>query len=68
MVNEILKLGVPIKHNIYKVRFSVILIVVGGISNIFLIGMISDALQSSNGQQSIRPVLFILALVLAFFS
>ena len=61
------KLGIPIKKNIYAVLFGVLLIIGAGITNILIIGLISDALQSGHVQDSINPFLFISVLLLAFF-
>jgi len=67
MEGQLLKLGIPIKKNIYQIFFGILLIISGGIANIFLIGMISDALQADGGQHLIDPSLFVLGLLLAFF-
>lgn len=67
MIDQFEKLGVPLRENLYIIFFGILLIVGGGITNIVLIRMIGNALQSDSGPFSLNPTLFISALCLAFF-
>ena len=66
ITEQLNQLGIPIKKYSAIALLGMLLIIATGITNILLISVISETLQSGNVQASITPLSFISVLLIAF--